>query len=536
MTNLSTPPQSSSDCAPKRCQQPNIVLFVAEDLDYEGLGCYDTRQTGMTGLRAAGNPYAQGFERHDRSWTPTIDAMASRGFQAHHYYCPSAICTPARYSLLTGRYPERSREFCEMFPSGSQANVFFNTGLTREEETLPKAFQAAGYRTAICGKWHNFPQHIKMRLTDILRSIPIGADPKEPAVRQTLASWYSQAADFLRDGFGWDVVDRLYFDNPEPFHPAEIACHNLEWIIEGALKFLDEQSRTDQPFFLYVPVTVPHERYRENIFETSNPLATPSGLLDKRPGGMPARETIIQRVRDRGLPPYAREALWLDEAVHALQRRLAELKLRETTCFIFTSDHPTAGKQTCHLGRVPLIVDWPALAPKQSDALLSHLDLAPTLLDLADIKAPSAVGQDGFVFTSHLVGEESSSPRNSLLMEVVHSRAIVKNGFKYIVNAIPQDLPATGDPRETGWLIQRTYDNRERGPGIAFDADKLFPHYLDSEQLYDLATDPLEQINLAGTPKYRPVLNEIRGDIIAELAKLPHPFSLPPTGTTPATH
>ena len=116
--------------AGKHDTRPNIVLFVAEDLDYEGLNCYDAAQTGYTGVIQAGNPNLPDEYVVDGMLTPTIDQLAESGFRSTNYYCVSAICTPSRYAILTGRYPERNPHFCQMYPPKTQANIFFNIGVT----------------------------------------------------------------------------------------------------------------------------------------------------------------------------------------------------------------------------------------------------------------------------------------------------------------------------------------------------------------------------------------------------------------------
>jgi arylsulfatase A-like enzyme len=506
--------------------RPNIVLFVAEDLDYEGVNCYDAAATGYTGVIGAGNPNFPGQYVVDGQLTPTIDALAGDGFRSTNYYCVSAICTPARYSILTGRYPERNPHFRMMYPDNVQANVFFNIGMTRDETNLAKVLKASGYRTGMSGKWHNFPQVVKLRLKDMYSQIPEDADPRDPGIRKAIRAWYSMALEFLSDGFGWDFVARVFYDNPEPFHPRAISCHNLEWIIEGALEFLEQSRDADQPFFLYVPVTVPHSRYGGNVFERNDPLATPAGMLDEAPQVMMPREEIRRRVKQAGLPDYCLEGAWLDQAFNAVLAKLSEIGKEDDTCVIFTTDHPTAGKETCHLGRLPFIVRWPGnVAPGTvSDDLLGETDLAPTILDIAGCTPPQDMTQDGRSFLPLLTGEADTAGRESLLLEVTNTRALVSDRWKYIANRLPDSLAATADLAVTGWFGSVWYDNEVFRNKAPHNADRLFPHYFDEDQLYDLESDPCEQHSVAGDPARAGILEEMREKLAAELKKLPHPF------------
>ncbi len=506
-------------------EKPNIVLFVAEDLDYEGLNCYDAAQTGYTGVIQAGNPNFPEAYTVDRLLTPTIDNLAASGFKSSNYYCVSAICTPSRYAILTGRYPERNPHFCQMYPTNAQANIFFNIGLERDETNLPKTLQAHGYTTGIAGKWHNYPQEVKLRLVDMYQQIPLDADPRDPGIRSAIQAWYQIASDYLKDGFGWDTVDRVYFDNPEPFHPQAISGHNLEWIIEGAINFLEENRESEKPFFLYIPVTTPHSRYKADIF-SSDPLGTAAGMLDEVPDVFKSRLEIMRAVEQAELPNYAREGYWLDEGVRAVLEKLDEIGASEDTCFIFTTDHPTAGKETCHLGRIPLIARWPGrIQPGlESKSLIAETDLAPTILEIAGCEIPEDMRQDGMSFKALLTGEVSPVTREEVLMEVVNSRGIVSNQWKYIANRLPEALKATADLPKAGWFGSNYYDNTRFREAVSHQVDKLFPHYFDKDQLYDLEADPCEQNNLAANPTYAPILAEMREKLRVELETLPHPF------------
>ncbi len=505
--------------------RPNIVLFVAEDLDYEGLNCYDPTQTGFTGVIKAGNPNLPSEYVVDGMLTPTIDRLAATGFKSTNYYCASAICTPSRYAMLTGRYPERNPHFCEMYPPDRQANIFFNIGMTREETNLPKTLQAAGYTTGITGKWHNYPQEIKLRLVDMYRHIPKNADPRAPGIKSAIQSWYDMASDYLREGFGWDFVDRIYFDNPEPFHPEAISGHNLEWIIEGSLKFLEDQREASDPFFLYIPVTTPHSRYKPDVLG-ADPLGTAAGMIDDVPRVFKSRDKIISAVQEAGLPDFAREGYWLDDGVRAVVDKLSEIGVSENTCFIFTTDHPTAGKETCHLGRIPLIVNWPGLTDSgvESEVLLGQTDLAPTILDIAGCEIPADMRLDGQSFKPLVTGDSDSHQRENVLLEVVNTRAVVSGHWKYIANRLPPGLQATANLPKVGWFGSNFYDNSRFRAGLHHQVDKLFPHYFDEDQLYDLSVDPCEQTNLANDSAYASILAAMREKLQVELQSMPHPF------------
>jgi arylsulfatase A-like enzyme len=523
-------------------KRPNIVLFAAEDLDWEGVNCYDPAKTGLTGMKAAGNAAAADRYEVTKALTPTLDGLARDGAMFTNYYCTSAICTPARYTMLTGRYAERSAELLDAHPAGSQANIWFNTDITRTETTLPKALKAAGYTTCITGKWHNFPVDLELPMRELTDNNAPDADPRDPEIRSRIEKAYAMGLEFLKEGFGWDRVDRLMTNNCEPVRPFPLNANNTEWIIEGALGFLEDRRDADDPFFLYVAINAPHSRYDKRRLE-EDPRGTRAGLLDEPPEGMPSRESAQQRAAAAGLNENVAEGVWIDDAVNAVQKKLREIGAEEETLFIFTTDHPTVGKGSTHLGRIPLIVSWPGRLPEHTvhDRIVSQTDLAPTILDLAGCEIPEDMRTDGESFAPLLRGADAqndgaqgdgerdtagSYAREHVMLELVNSRALVHGKWKYIANRLPDDAPETVEAmRQRGWHALKKWTAYDYGSTpVPWGLDEYFPHYFDEDQLYDIEADPLEQHSLAGDPAYASVVAEMKERLAGELRTLPHRF------------
>lgn len=504
-------------------KRPNIVLFLAEDLDFEGINCYNQNLTGYTGLIHEGNRFAVKNEKPTgRLLTPTIDSLAGDGLQFTNYYCTSPICTPARYTVMTGRYPERSREHTEKFGDGP-STVWFNSPVSPGDSLLPKILKQAGYRTGIFGKWHNFPESVRDKLDELYHAFPENAGWDDPCVQKSIAEGYRYAVDYLTgNNFGWDVADRIYYENPEPYLPEVLNSHNIDWVIEGADAYIRRQAGQKDPFFAYIAVSIPHSRYSAKRFRESNPLSSPAGLLEKAPSVLPSREKIRQRIKAAGMDESACEGLWLDEAFKAIVKAVNAIGAAEDTCIIFTTDHPTAGKGSCHLGRIPLIIYWPnhIEGGEIRTQLLAETDLAPTILDIAGCTPPADMLLDGQSFASIFTSPDSKI-RDSVLMENVNSRAIVSGKYKYIANRLPGRQE---DEEElcglVGWLAYQIGQRRT----MWWNLDQLFPAYFDSDELYDIQSDPLEQHNLASDPKYKDTVTSMRKELILELSKLPHPF------------
>lgn len=503
-------------------KKPNIVLFVAEDLDFEGVNCYDPAATGYSGLIQHRNRYASEYFQPVRAMlTPTIDWLAGDGVPFTNYYCSAPVCTPSRYTIMTGRFPERSHALTDC---SKPATIWFNTPVCPGETLLPKALKEGGYETAIFGKWHNYPAEAGKELHRLYSSFPEDSSWEDPGVREAIAAGQKYACDYLtRPEFGWDVAERIYYDNPEPYLPVEISSHNIDWVAEGAVNYLRNRPKSGKPFFTYVAVSIPHSRYNGRRFAEANPLSSAAGLLEEPPHVMASREQIRARVRAAGLPDSACEGLWLDEAVKAVYHAACAAAPEEETLFIFTTDHPTGGKGSVHLGRIPLIFHWPGhidpAAPQ--DCLLSEVDLAPTILELAQCPIPKEMAQDGASFAKLLL-EGAPAGRESALIELVNSRAVVAHGFKYIANRLPDDSAETRSAWESvGWLAQ----NPTAKESVWWHLDDCFPHYFDGDELYDLTTDPLEQHNLAGRPEYAEILSKMKEELRRQLERLPHPFA-----------
>lgn len=412
-----------------------------------------------------------------------------------------------------------------------------------EEVTLPRELKRAGYHTAIFGKWHNYPTEVYNKIYDLYTSFPDTLTWENPEAREAVQKGYQMAVECLRDGnFGWDVADRIYYENPEIIYPYELSCQNIDWVVEGAVFFIRRQQKQEQPFFTYVAVSLPHSRYSGERFLNANRRSSPAGLLEEIPSVMSDREQICARIKAAGLPNDACEGLWLDEAVNAIYKSVCEIGKERETCFIFTTDHPTAGKGSCHLGKIPLIFYWPGTIPPlpPQNQLLSEVDLTPTILEMAESPTPSKNIYDGRSFWGILTG--SSCPaRDSIMMEVVNSRVIVRDGFKYIANRLPGRSVEEIDTflkrevhsanrfshpqmdEETAWKTVGWFAIPERDY-MFWKLDQLFPDYFDKDQLYDLRTDPLEQHTLAANPKYGFILKSMQEELKRQLAKMPNPF------------
>jgi arylsulfatase A-like enzyme len=510
--------------------RPNIVLIYADDLDADELGCTNEPQTwpsytGKVKLGLAG-PTRMGRDRSypdPKMLTPQIDSLATDGATLRRFYITSPVCTPSRYTLLTGRLATRSPGFLEKFPPGSHATLGWDASIDHTETSLAKSLQQAGYRTGVVGKWHNFVRKQSEFAKDaILAHNPTLIDLQQPGMAAKMKANYERSLAILRDGYGWDFVERINIGN---------SVINLEWMTEGAIEFIAQSH--NGPFFLYVSLPVPHGQYTAGYCDIAKlePRATAAGLIDELPAVMPPRKSVYQRLKTAGISAENAMATHMDDAVGAVLKKLGDLNLRDNTLVLFISDHGSRGKNSCFesAAHVPAIASWPARIPRGSrvDSLIGNMDVAATLIEIAGGNIPDDVRQDSHSFLPQLLGKaEPPDWRQALLLEIGNTKAAVTKRWKYIANRVPTEVETkmhadaqraaiAGKPRTVFWT---GLDHHSYGAEIDF------PNYYAADQLYELKNDLYETTNLAHAPSHATTLAEMKEHLRALVATLPHGF------------
>jgi arylsulfatase A-like enzyme len=533
-------------CLAAQPPKPNIVLIYADDLDFDEISPYDnTSFPSYTGAKENGfyryqsdgifvqnnRPLLdgeQGYFSDPRMHTPNIQRVADEGVLFERFYITTSVCTPSRYSLLTGRLATRSPGFLANNPEGAEGNITWNSPLTPDETNIAKELNKLGYYTGIVGKWHNGAPGA------FDSSVTADSDPHDPVVLKKIREAYDRGCAYLREQIGFDFAERMFFRNKESLGvPLVMRVHNLEWITEGALKFIDEAA--SQPFFLYMPLTIPHGQYYYDWIQ-DDPLATPAGWLDEVPDCIPSRREIVSKVERLGIDKRNALATQMDESVGAVLRKLAELDLLENTLLIFASDHQSRGKFTCYeASRVPFIMRWPGKIKPGSriSDLFANVDIPATLIDIAGGQPPQTMLQDGMSMLPALTQYSDYNKRQSVYLECNNIRAVVTDRYKFIANRpsakILEDMAAeveetnqTGKLRQIGWSGRRNWHVDEEG--VVYSADRDFPHYFDADQLYDLQSDPFEQHNIIDDPKMAQTAASLKIKLGEYLNTLPHTF------------
>jgi len=511
------PQQAAAPAAapPVARRKPNFVFVIADDM-----------------RRDSANFTAEG---KGRNYSPHLDRLAAEGVVMAGQQIVSPTCTPSRYSCLTGRYASRARneDFLETTARAGTTVVAWNTQILPDEMTLPKLLQQAGYVTGTVGKHHSIAWGPIEETTK-------EEDARDPAVAEKLReNGRREEAALKRCGF--DEAACVYRGNVNEEYPRGVAVHNLDWITQGALDFIDRHA--EQPFFLWFAPTLMHAPHDAKENWDADPRATAYGFLDEPPRCLPPRDTLFKRVRDSGVTGGRLPAtvLWLDDAIGALMKKLEERGLDDDTIVLFFNDNGQEGKGSIY----QYGTNYPSLVWRKGgfpcgarcDVRVTNLDFAPTLLEWARAAAPEGT-LDGKSFVPVLEGR-TKELHDALYFELGFTRGVLQGRWKYLALRYPpspetlidQRSPQRGrgssapDPDSPADLVPRPPFGHVGGNQSEEWNKKLHPAYWDADQLYDLANDPDEKVNLAKAPEQAERLAAMKKLLADKLAQVPGGFA-----------
>ena len=460
-------------------ERPNIIVILADDQGFGDLG--------------ANNPQS-------KIATPQLDALAKGGLRFTDGHSSSGVCTPTRYSLLTGRYHWRSR-----LQSGVLGG-FSAPLIARDRLTVAGLLKQQGYATGCFGKWHlglSFPLRTGgvaddggnfNKLYQDAASVDYARDIVDGPLEHGFDTFFGISASLDMPPFVW-IKDRRVTEIPTatktwlragPAGPKFEAVDVQPMIIDATIAFIEGRRQADptKPFFAYVPLAAPHTPI----------LPTPAFQGSS------------------GINPYADFVKQVDHDVGRLLATLDRLGLTQNTLVIFTSDNgcspmanipelQEAGHVPGHIyrghkadlfeggHRVPFLLRWPAkVKPGVSAALVGQLDFLATFAEITGATVPSAMGEDSVSFLPVLLGAKTEVRQGIVSQSMNGSFALRDGPWKLLLSA-----------GSAGWSSPK--------PG-AEEAG------LPAVQLYDLSKDPGERTNLQADFPERVAAMQ------AELAKL----------------
>ena len=192
----------------------NILFILTDDQNPDTLGCFGGKVL-----------------------TPTLDRLCSEGVKFTRAYNSSSVCTPSRYTCMTGQYAGRctTERFLKICPPDTQSNVGFNVQVEPGSWNVARVLSENGYWTGFVGKWHTG--------TPPLLSIPADANLHDPQVAKKLAENQRRLCEYIKQaGFGYAAS--VYRGNLADHKLDALKYHNMEWVTKGALDFLEPDPET----------------------------------------------------------------------------------------------------------------------------------------------------------------------------------------------------------------------------------------------------------------------------------------------------
>jgi arylsulfatase A-like enzyme len=349
------------------------------------------------------------------------------------------------------------------------ATFMYGADLTNN---IAAAVQSCGYTTGMVGKWHLTPSN------------ETGGNYGD--------AYTDQQAQVRQSGF--DYVDGLYISN---LNTCTDDCtsftHNMEWVTEKALEFMNGAIEASTPFFLFFNPTMPHTPHvKEALDGTFDEYGTPAGTLTSLPDLTQYCSSCSFKTRTKtwqassGLATGSADrsvvssVYWVDQAVGVVYDYLTEKGALENTYIIVSSDNGEAKGTAYEQGtRTSLFVRGPTVAAgKTVTELVSNIDLAPTIMEWTGATSTSGLDVDGVSWASVAAGTSSSLDRTEIFVEMVYDRAVINSGYKKYYSA------GEGD-----------YENKVASDTVS----GWYPAWGTGDQLYDLSSDDAEQTDIASS-------------------------------------
>ena len=464
----------------------------------------------------------------NRNLTPTIDRLSSEGIILDRMYATSTVCTPSRYSVLSGEYPSRSLDsgfLRDMETYGNQPNPHFNVHITPGKANLGSVLKANGYFTGFAGKNHVLhDESIKVPSIKKYRN----ADPFAAEIQAFLQK--KQAAEVqsvINNGF--DFAGSIYAGNVPGHMPIAMEAHNMDWITKSGIDFLDLAKKQDKPFFLHFCTTLNHGPGPAGEKYSGDPRFTAAGILKEKLQVQPDRASIITRLKEAGIAYKGdhSDPLWLDDGITAIINKITEMGEIDNTIIFFFNDNGMGAKGALYEGGAlsPAFVWGKNLkGGRRTSQLLANIDFAPTIYELCGLSSTEQPKVDGKSFVKILEGADE--PINeAVFLQIGSTRAVLQDDFKYIAWRIHPDREANFERKATGKTAPLFHIASTRGGrGLEKKIPKHYKAYWDVDQLYDLNKDQKEQRNLATNPEYAQKLKKLQGLLSEHIKTQPGKF------------
>ena len=481
-------PLSAAAAAAAHATKPNLLVILADDLGYGDVQCYNPTRGKIP--------------------TPHIDRLAAQGMRFTDGHSSSGVCSPTRYTLLTGRYHWRTK-----LQSGI-VGVFGEPLIAPDRMTIGTLAQQHGYRTAAIGKWHlgwDWPIAPAQRPLFQAPRPAAKAGAAAPATASLspspahLAAWREVFAKPIAGGpttrgfdtyFGTDVPNWppfCFIENdrtlglPSEFLPAPRLVKNQaslpgpalpDWQLEGilpaladrAVAFITAAATRPEPFLLYLPLTSPHtpvsvnkewqgrsglNLYADFVMETDAVVGRVLAALEQSGA---AANTLVIFTSDNGCAPS------IDVAGLEAMGHYPSGPLRGYKADAWEGGH-----------RVPFIVRWPGQVTSGSvcDQLVQQSDLLATFAAALGTKLPDNAGEDSVSLLPLLKGDHRPVREHAVSASIQGTPAVRHGSWKYIPAPGSGGWAKGGDPAQPVQLYHLADDLGESKNLAAALPDKV---------------------------------------------------------------
>ncbi len=478
-----TTPAKTTDSSEK----PNILYIMSDDHTSTGVGCYGSRLAYL-------NP------------TPNIDRIAKEGVRLANCFCTNSICTPSRATILSGQYSHNNGVYTLI------------QELPHRKHNLPRMIKAAGYETAMIGKWH-----LKL----------------EPST----FDFYT-----VLPGQGWYHNPEFRVPGPEPWpkNTMRVKKHSSDAITDISLKWLKNRKQKDKPFFLMHHFKAPHDDFenaeRYDFLYQDETIPEPDSLRNRANHGPAGQETYGTSVGKRNkrrrmgmhmfvddnldddqymtvayqryLKKFLRCVKGVDDNVGRLLAHLEKTGELDNTVIVYTADqgfmlgeHDYIDKRWMYEEslRMPFVIRYPKKfkAGTVNEDIINNVDFCPTLLELAGATDQiTSLDPDqqlqGHSFVANLEGNTPDDWRKA-------------SYYRYWMHMAHHDNPAHFGVRTKDFKLIFFY-------GRKLDDSWFYnPQKVDTTEpyweLYDLRNDPNEMNNVINDPKYAETFKSLKDQL-----------------------
>ncbi len=416
-------------------QKPNIIYILCDDLGYGDVKCLGGERSKIA--------------------TPNLDRLAAGGMIFTEAHSSSAVCTPTRYGIMTGRYNWRTK-----LQSGV-LNGYSPPLIDKDRLTVSGFLKQHGYETACIGKWH-----LGMTIDPKNPNAPVGDGP----TTRGFDSYFGISASLDMPPFAFIENDR-FTEAPTaeknwvrkgPAAPGFEAVDVLPTLTRKAVEFIDQRAKAEKPFFIYLPLPSPHtpivptkdwqgksglNPYADFVMQTDFSVGQVMDALEK--SGI-ANNTLVIFTSDNGCSPSA---------------KVGELESKEH----FPSELRRGYKADLWDGghRVPFIARWPGKikAASRTDQITCLTDLMATSAEIVGAKLPENAGEDSVSILPALLGEAAAPLREAIVHHSIRGNFAIRQGQ---------------------WKLEFCKDSGGWSKGTSAD---------EPGQLYDMSKDVGEQTN-----------------------------------------